>query len=224
MKKRANKLVGLIGVILLTSCGAVNTTKLSLYPEIYKEQPKTILFIPPVNHTTAANSKDLLRATITPVLSEKGYYVLPIEPIFDFLKLNGAYSIAETSEKLPLDKFSELFGADAVLKITVEAWDKHYYVVSGNVEVDLNYELISTKTGKTLWSRRKQVKVDTSSSSGGGGLAGLAVNLVATALATASAKYVDVAKQVHIQALSDLPKGYYSPMFMKDQNQGVKTK
>jgi hypothetical protein len=94
-------------------------------------------------------------------------------------------------------------------------------VVSGNVEVELLYELISTKSEITIWKRKKKVIVDTSSTSGGGGLAGLAANLVNTAVATASTKYVAVAKEVHIQALADLPKGYHSPLFMKDQAEPV---
>jgi hypothetical protein len=219
--RKLQKIAMVVMLVSLVSCVTTKHTKLTEYPEIYNEKPKTILFIPPVNHTTAANAKDLLRATIAPVLAEKGYYVLPIEPIFDFFKLNGAYSIAETTDKLPLKQFSEMFGADAVLKITIEDWDKNYYVVSGNVEVELLYELISTKSENTIWKRKKKVIVDTSSTSGGGGLAGLAANLVNTAVATASTKYVAVAKEVHIQALADLPKGYHSPLFMKDQAEPV---
>ena len=70
--------------VLLTSCGPTKSSKISQYPEMYIEKPKTILFIPAINNTTAANAKDLFSTTITPVLSEKGYYVLPIEPILTF--------------------------------------------------------------------------------------------------------------------------------------------
>ena len=98
--KNIQKLFFVIIIINLTSCGSsAKITKFSQFPDLYKENPKSILFIPPINNTTAADAKDLLRTTIAPILSEKGYYVLPIEPIFDFFKLNGAYSIAETSDK-----------------------------------------------------------------------------------------------------------------------------
>ncbi len=214
----------IVAAFLLSSCGTTNmikTPKGTAYGDFYAEQPKSILVLPPVNNSTAANAKDLLRTTIAPVLAEKGYYVIPIEPVFDFMKLNGAYSIAETTEELPLDKFQELFGADAVLKITVNGWDKKYAVVSGSVEVSLTYDLISTKSKTTLWSRTKVVEVNTTSSSGGGGLIGLVADVVVTAAATASTKYVTVAEQANIQAIRDMPAGYYNPMFNKDQSEIV---
>lgn len=213
-------IICLLLIINLTSCSSSKTlTKFSQFPDLYKESPKTILFIPPINNTTAADAKDLLRTTIAPVLSEKGYYVLPIEPIFDFFKLNGAYSIAETSDKLPLDKFYELFEADAALMLTINGWDKKFYVVGGHVRVDLLYELISTKTGKTLWKVRKNLKVDTSSSNQN---AGILTNILATAVNTATTKYVDIAKQAHVLALSTIPSGFRSLNYLKDKEDKIK--
>ncbi|MDA9827164.1 DUF799 domain-containing protein [Flavobacteriaceae bacterium] len=213
-------IICLLLIINLTSCSSSKTlTKFSQFPDLYKESPKTILFIPPINNTTAADAKDLLRTTIAPVLSEKGYYVLPIEPIFDFFKLNGAYSIAETSDELPLDKFYELFEADAALMLTINGWDKKFYVVGGHVRVDLLYELISTKTGKTLWKVRKNLKVDTSSSNQN---AGILTNILATAINTAATKYVDIAKQAHVLALSTIPSGFRSLNYLKDKEDKIK--
>lgn len=206
----------LIITISFTSCGPVKSTKIVEYPGMYTEKPKTVLFIPPVNNTTAADSKDLFRTTVTPILSEKGYYVLPIEPVFDFLKMNGSYDIAETSETLPLDKFAEFFGADAVLKVTILEWEKNYYVVSGNVEVGVKYELISTHTGELIWQNEKHIKVNTSSSSGN-----FVADLVGTAISTASLKYIDVTFEVHRQALLEMPAGFHSPRFNKDMKDQV---
>ena len=218
--KNILKLLCLVLLVNLTSCSsAAKITKFSEYPEIYNERPETILFIPPINNTTAADAKDLLRTTIAPILSEKGYYVLPIEPIFDFFKLNGAYSIAETSDKLPLDQFKDIFDADAVLMLTINGWDKKFYVVGGHVRVDLLYELVSTKTGKTLWKVRKNVKVDTSSSNQN---ASLLTNILLTAVNTASTKYVDIAKYAHVLALTTIPAGFRSPNFMKDKEIKIK--
>ena len=102
---------------------------------------KSILFIPPINNTTAAAAKDLLRTTIAPILSEKGYYVLPIEPIFDFFKLNG-FTKTDTLSEISFFPFYEFFEADAVLMLTINGWDKKFYVVGGHVSKDLLYELI----------------------------------------------------------------------------------
>lgn len=211
----------LLGLYSCGPTGYVQHPKGRAYVDFYSEKPKTILVLPPANNSTAANAKDLLRTTIAPVLAEKGYYVVPIEPVFDFMKLNGAYNITETEAELPLDKFASMFGADAVLKITVNGWDKNYAVVSGSVEVSLVYELISTKTGKSLWNQSKDVQVNTTSSSGGGGIAGLVADLVVTAVNTATTKYVTVAEEANKLAIKDMPSGFYHPTFDKDQNELV---
>ena len=103
--------------------------------------------------------------------------------------------------------------------LTINGWDKKFYVVGGHVRVDLLYELISTKTGKTLWKVRKNLKVDTSSSNQN---AGILTNILATAINTAATKYVDIAKQAHVLALSTIPSGFRSLNYLKDKEDKIK--
>ncbi|NIS74702.1 MAG: hypothetical protein GTO08_05375, partial [Deltaproteobacteria bacterium] len=46
---------------------------------MYQEQPLTILVLPPMNETTAADAKEYYATTIAEPLSLQGFYVLPIE-------------------------------------------------------------------------------------------------------------------------------------------------
>ena len=53
--KNILKFLCLIMIINLSSCSsAAKITKFSQFPDLYKENPKSILFIPPINNTTAA--------------------------------------------------------------------------------------------------------------------------------------------------------------------------
>src|SRR6185436_19052948 len=47
----------------------------------------------------------------------------------------------------------DLFGADAVLFVTVENSSTSYFVVGSSVSATLDYELKDTRTGKSLWHR-----------------------------------------------------------------------
>ncbi|MEK6690019.1 MAG: hypothetical protein AABY78_01810 [Nitrospirota bacterium] len=79
--------------------------------------------------------------------------------------------------------------------------------------------LKSTTTGRVLWKYDGLIRVDTSGDSGGGGgLAGLLVKVVATAIKTAATDYVPIAKQVNLITMSSMPYGKYNPNFDKDRD------
>lgn len=81
----------------------------------------------------------------------------------------------------------------------------------------IEYVLRSTKTGETLYNREGHITVDTSISSGMGGL-GLLVDMVATAINTAATDNVVAGRRCNAFVLSDLPAGKYSPYFGKDMD------
>jgi len=49
---------------------------------------------------------------------------------------------------MPLDKFHEYFGADAVLFTTIEKWDLSYLVFISSLTVSVGFEIKSTKTSR----------------------------------------------------------------------------
>ncbi len=207
----------LLLLILVSACGPKYISKKDAFPNMYEERPLSILILPPINMTTAADAKEYYATTIAEPLSFAGYYIYPIEVTTDILKNEGLYD-TEILGGLPPEKFKQFFGADAVMYIKILKWDTSYYVIGGNVTVAVDCLLKSTTTGRDLWKYDGTIVVDTSGGSGGGGLAGLIVQVVATAIKTAATDYVPVAKRANIITISSMPYGKYHPNFDKDRD------
>lgn len=203
--------------IMVAGCAPKATTKGEEFPRMYEETPLTILILPPMNESTAADAKQYYATTVQEVLSYWGYYVFPYEVTSDILKMEGIYD-AELIRNVPLAKFREYFGADAVLFTTIKKWDLRYMVLASNLTVSIDEELKSTKTDQTLWSYNGTVVVDLSGGNTGGGLGGLIAKAIITAASSAMADYVPYARQANYRALSSFPFGKYHPNFMTDQS------
>ena len=201
----------------VTGCAPKAITKGEEFPLMYEETPLTILIMPPMNESTAADAKEYYATTVQEILSHWGYYVFPYEISSDILKMEGIYD-AELVHDIPLSKFREYFGADAVLFTTIKKWDLSYMVLSSTLTVSIDEELKSTKSDQTLWKYNGTVVVDLSGGSAGGGVAGLIASAVITAAQTAMADYVPYAKQANYRALTSLPFGKYHPQYLTDQS------
>ena len=217
MKSVQAVLISFSFVFLLAACGPKYITKGEAFPKMYSVRPLSVLVLPPINESTAADAKEYYCATIAEPLSLSGYYVFPIEVVSDILKNEGIYD-TETLLAVPPRKFKEYFGADAVMYITIREWDTAYYVVGGNVTVHLHFLLRSTTTGEDLWQYEGKIVEDTTVTSSEGGLIGLAVAIIATAIKTAATDYVPVAKRTNWMVLNTIPFGNYHPQYDKDRN------
>lgn len=209
-------------VIMLNSC-APSITKYKAFQKMYDDHPLSVLVLPPINETTAADASEYYSTTILEPMVLKGYYIYPIEVVFDLLKQEGFYDSKMLFSVTP-KKYKEYFGADAVLYIRLIKWDKSYYVVGGNVTVSVDFQLVSTVTGEALWQYNGTIVLDTGSSGGNNGLAGLFVALVATAIKTATADYLPLAKKANIQAITSMPYGKYNSGFGQDKEELVNQK
>ena len=216
---KINKYILIISLLLV---GCAQKSKLDFFPDIYNELPKSILVLPPINKSTSADATEYYSTTIAEPLSFAGYYVYPIEITKEVLKSEGIYD-ASLLKDIPMAKFHEYFGADAVLFTEIIEWDKSFYVIGGNVEVNLEFVLKSTKTEETLWSYKGNIKVDTTSDdSEVPGLAGFLLEVAITAVTTAAQDYVPIAKKINVQGLSTIPYGYYHAKFNQDQAMMIK--
>lgn len=217
MKRARGVTLALVAAALLM-CGCVQqVTKGEKYPLMYTETPKSILVLPPMNESTSAEAKSYYATTIQETLSYWGYYVYPYEVTADILKMEGVYD-AELLKGVPLAKFREYFGADAVLFTTIKKWDLAYVVVASNLTVSIDAELKSTQTDQSLWAYNGTVVVDLSGGNTGGGLIGLAVKAVVAAVSSAMVDYVPYARQANVRAFSSLPFGQYHPQYLTDQS------
>jgi len=216
LKKFAYLLFGILIIALMSACAPAMNTKLSEFPMMYQEQPLSILILPPMNESTAADAKEYYSTTIQEPLAFYGYYTFPYPVTADILKMEGIYD-TELLVNLPLAKFKEYFGADAVLFTTIKKWDLSYMILASTLTVSIDCQLKSTTSDQTLWEYTGTVVVDLSGGNTGGGVGGLIAKAIVTAISTAMADYVPYARQANYRALSSLPYGKYHAQHNKDQ-------
>ena len=194
--------------------GCVNTTtKQQAFPSMYdNNKPVSIVIAPIINKTTAAEASDYLNATVAQPLADKGYYVLPVPVTSQIFQSSGVVDGVQL-KAVPMQTFRDKFGADAVMFITLTSWETNYIVVGGNVTVGMEYALVSSATSEVLWSYANTMVVDTGTSSGN-----IFVDIVATAITTATTDYVPIARTVHSNAAMTVPVGKYHPRHGKDGN------
>lgn len=207
-------------ILLLTSCGPKMISKSEKFPLMYEEKPASVLILPPMNETTAADAKDYYATTIQEPLSFCGFYVFPYEVTSEILKMEGLYD-SELIANMPLAKFREYFGADAVLFTTIRKWNLAYVVLASTLTVSVDCELKSTTSDQVLWRYNGTVVVDLSGGNTGGGLAGLIAKAIVAAISSAVADYVPYARVANYQALSSMPYGKYHPEYLKDHGQQI---
>ena len=203
----------LLTAIVVVSCSSTKTMG-EQYPAMYEEKPVTIAIMPPINQTTHAEAKDYFYTTMYLPLCEKGYYVFSPYLTMEMFQQESAYD-AENFLEAELSAFRNVLGADAAMFTIIKSWKRSN--LGGNLTVDIEYILRSTKTGQTLYTREGKIKVDTSVNGGGGGLGAIA-SVIATAINTAATDKVVAGRKCNVFVLSDLPAGKYSELYEKDTN------
>lgn len=216
MKKYTCLILGILVMPILSACAPKMSTKLAEFPLMYEERPASILILPPINESTAADAKEYYSTTIQEPLAFTGYYTFPYTITSEILKMEGIYD-TELLVNLPVSKFKEYFGADAVLFTTIKKWDLSYMVLASTLTVSIDCKLKSTTSNQILWKYKGTVVVDLSGGNAGGGLAGLIVKAIVTAVQSAVADYAPYARQANYRALSSMPYGKYHSEHNKDQ-------
>ena len=205
---------------LISSCsGLPIQTKAEAYPAMYDDRkPLSVLVIPAINNSTAAEATDFFNVTITEPLSNVGYYTMPVEIVKDIFQKEGIVD-STMIKGLPTSIFKKNFGADAVLFVTINKWDKQYIVLAGSVSVSMDYVMLSTETSEVIWSYSATQTIDTTAEASGF----IMLDILTTAISTATTDYVPIAKQVNYQAFAALPHGGYSDLHGLDQEQSIST-
>jgi hypothetical protein len=209
----------LVGIVLALA-GCVNgPPPHSDFAQLRTEAPHSILVVPAVNSSIAVNAPDYYLATITIPLAERGYYVFPVNMVKSVLADDGL-SDANLVHAADPQRLGQLFGADAVLYVSIDHWDAKYVVLSTTVTVELTYVLKSTHTGLTLWKNHQIFTYSPQANSGG--LAGLIADAVEAAVTKAAPNYMPLAIQANNQAINTkgtgLPAGPYHSLYGKDSS------
>ncbi|MCD6433457.1 MAG: DUF799 family lipoprotein [Sulfurimonas sp.] len=206
-----------VAMLIISGCAPKLVTKGDAFPKMYEEQPRSLLILPPMNESTDAEAKGYYMTTVEMPFALMGYYTFPVEMVSDIMKQEGVYD-TELLYNMPLNKFNEYFGADAVLYTHIKKWDVSYMVVSSSLTVSIEAEIVSTKTSQQLWKYTGTIVVDLSGGNSGGSLAGLVASAIATAINTAAADYVKYARVANNRLIYTLPVGPYHEQHLKDQS------
>jgi hypothetical protein len=193
------------------------------YTKFRTEDPRSILIVPVVNRSVDVDAPDYFLSTATLPPAERGYYIFPVNLIKRLLEDDGL-SDANLVHSADPTRVAELFGADAVLYISILQWDAKYMVLSTNVTVQFAYSLKSGKTGETLWEHAEtMVYSPQQQQSSGSPLADLIAQLVSAAITKAVPNYVPLARQANANAVirpgQGLPAGPYHEKYNMDKDQ-----
>ena len=139
---------------LATGCVTAPAVRMD-YSRLYDQNPRSILIVPAVNRSVDVDAPNYYLSTIARPVAERGYYVFPVHLVKRILEDDGLADAALVHQADPA-RLGEMFGADAIMYVTIERWDAMYAIVSTTVIVEFSYVLKSAKTGEVLWKNSEQ--------------------------------------------------------------------
>lgn len=207
--KSIKALIALVAALLVTGCAApVAKTDLSAFQSA---KPRSILVVPAVNKSLDVDAPNYLLTTLSLPLAEKGFYVFPVHTAKTVLEQEGFYEGEVVHQQQP-EALAKLFGADAVLYVTINRWDAQYAVFATTVTVNFDYRMVS-KDGIELWSANKQMQYTPQNQNTRHPLGNLIAAAVSAALTRAAPNYMPLAymanDQVFINGPTAIPDGPY---------------
>ena len=203
-------LCGLALTVMLTGCVTPYD-----YTNFRAHPPRSILVLPPLNESTAIEGTYGYLSTVTMPLAEMGYYVYPVVVVDQFMKENGLPTAGEMHQA-PLDKIRDIFGADAVLYVTLKQYGTKYQVINSATIVTLYAKLVDTQTGLVLWEGNATAQQNSSGS--GNIFADLVVAAVSQAVNSSTDQAHDVSRMANTMLLKTKDHGLlYGPYYPKDK-------
>ena len=169
----------LAGLLMLVACAAPPKPDQSAFKN---SNPKSILVLPPVNLSPDIRGSLSFFSTVTLPLAEAGYYVFPVAMVDATFKENGL-SMPDDIHAAPLNKLQSIFGADAVLYITLEKYGTSYMVIDSQTIVSAEARLVDARNGALLWQGKASAS-DAEGRDNHQGLLGVLVNSVIHHLAS----------------------------------------
>lgn len=157
--------------LMLTGCASQAKYDYSAFRQ---SKPQSILVLPPNNLSPDVRATYSMMATVTSPLAEAGYYVFPVALVDQTFRENGMTDAGEAHDAPPA-KLAEVFGADAVLYITVDEYGAKYMLLDSQVIVSASARLVDLRNGQLLWEGKASASNAEGRDSGGGGLVGMLI-------------------------------------------------
>lgn len=175
--------------LLLTGCAKPVHQDYSAFKQ---SKPRSILVLLPQNQSPEVEASHGVLSQVTYPLSEAGYYVLPVAVVEETFKQNGMTNAGDINAVSPA-KLHKIFGADAVLYITIVQYGTSYQIITSDTRVTANAKLVDLKTGKLLWSGSATASSNEGDSSSGGVIGMLVQAAVSQIVNTMTDKSHDIA-------------------------------
>jgi hypothetical protein len=208
----------LLALAACLSCAACVTPAPFDYSLYRAHEPRSLLVLPPLDDSMEVDASYAYLATVTEPLAERGFYVFPVAVVDRMLRDNGLPTPGEM-QTVPLERLDEIFGADAVLYITLKDWGTAYEIIDSTTRVSVEARLVDVKTGTEIWRGENSAVLSSSAGQNSifGALIGAVVNQISTSVSDPSA---DVARECNdglfCNARSGLLHGPRSPDHGKD--------
>src|SRR5688572_32893350 len=152
----------LVLALALSACASAEPYDYSLF---HAHHPRSVLVLPPLDNAMEVDATYAYLSTVTEPLAERGYYVFPVAVVDRMLRDNGLSGPGEMHQA-PLDRLREVFGADAVLYLTLKDWGTAYRVIDSATEVTVDAHLVDTATGTEIWAGEHTATYRSSSGDG----------------------------------------------------------
>jgi len=201
---------------LLISCGSL--PKEEAYSQWYKEEPLSVLIMPPVNLSFDEDMNDIFYSMLAKPLAEAGYYVFPPHFSKELLKddnLAGEYLGSSVR------KYGDLYEADLVLFTRINYCYKS--VLFSEVTVDADFIIKSARTDEIVFEKNVQASQDTktkiSETEEGEtpSFFDIFLDTAATAITTGLTSYENLVRESGEKTFRYMPYGPYHPEYLMDK-------
>ena len=209
MKQR----LALMGLSLLALTGCVTQPVKKDMSAFTEAAPRSILVVPVVNKSLDVDAPNYVLTTLPVPIAEKGYYVFPVNTTKVVLEQEGFYE-GERIHAQSASALTKLFGADAVLYVSINRWDAQFALITTTVTVDFTYRLVS-KNDVEIWQERKQMTYQPNNNNNNAvsPMAAVLSAVISAAMTRAAPNYMPLTRQanqqVFILGTNPLPDGPY---------------
>jgi hypothetical protein len=206
---------------MLTICGLVavlsgcaNTQSIKPPSAMSTAAPRSILVVPAINKSLYVDGPNTLLTTLPVPLAEKGYYVFPVHTTKFVLEQEGLFEGDQIHQQPPA-VLAKLFGADAILYVTIKRWDTKYVILNATVTVEFEYRIVA-KDGAEVWRATQSLQHSPQQNNAGSPLANLVASALSAALTRAAPNYLPLVRQANEQVLisgpNAIPSGPYDKL------------
>lgn len=198
----------LLSCLLLAGCAVPVKNDMSAFTAA---APRSILVVPTVNKSLDVDAPNYVLAALPVPVAEKGFYVFPVNTTKFVLEQEGYYE-GERIHQEPTPVLAKLFGADAVLYVTINRWDAQFALFTTVVTVDFDYRMVA-RDGTELWKENKKLQYQPQNNNAGSPMATLISAVINAALTRAAPNYMPLTKQANQEVFflspNAIPNGPY---------------